>query len=771
MPPTRVTFSPDTISRVGTIRVWTRARWRDDWELEPYLWAEEVSWVCSPSLPVAQLRWEYGRVLRPSSDSFEVVQKLAWSLPRYVKIEVECESVPAENPGDPDTWTTRTWYGIAELITDQTDGAQVLIDQDEPEAIPTGTQAITCYGMERLLERERARFVAFRDDDGEQSCDGLRPTFNQSGVPNRSASEDSLGEAYVFQHRAEIAEYWSTKEIVRYLLKYGGPRDIDDVRQIKFRIREGVYLPDWDKPEISLDQPTTLEVLQKLLHRGRLLCWWLEVANETEGDPESELVVELVTSTILRASLPTSLPGGHTVPAAERQLHLIYDQDPETRAVAKDSGLPVCDQVIARGSLVEYVGTFSHWENAASYDFAALAVRQFVPGWTTQQTAQYNAGASYLADYAGLELSTQQRRNAVARSRPELENVFSLWTLHPQWSRKASGTDDSIAGPDLFPRYNQGEIQPVPWLSIEIMPRLPLFHGFDYSTDAVSRIAVEVVAEPADDREYLPPLVLFARPEAAGEYVVAQEMGRLAQNEPADVGDQPACTIWPTVRPGTRALRLRVTGQPQHVIAGAEFTGTTEDEVIGYYDYRDMLATLSLTNGLRIEERYPVDVGVDRDQVRIYEITLPDHYHAVYVAPSTVVGLQADGTPERSGGGWIERPVGMREEIKTLCRMAYAWYSEPHFVLSLTTTRLLGDETIALGDLVVRVGDDTDPNNSHQRDILSPITEIRISWPTAIDSRPVAPSMSLTTSAGELDPLQLVPDPLDDARIVTARRP
>ncbi len=766
MPPTRITFSPSTIQDVGTIRVWTRARWSDEWVLAPYLWAEEVAWACAPSFPVAQLRWEYGRIMRPDSNAFSIVPKLDWSLPRYVKIEVECEFVPAENPGDEDAWTTRTWYGIAELITDQTDGATVATDQDEPEAIPTGTQTITCYGLERLLERERSQFIAFRDGDGEQTCDGLRATFNQSGIPNRSASEDSQADAYVFQHRSEIAEYWSTKEIVRYLLKYGAPRDVDDVRQINFRVRQDTYLPDWDKPEISLDQVTTLEVLQKLLHRGRLLCWWLEVVHEDEEDPESELVVELVTSTILRSALPTSLPGNHVVPAATRQLHLIYDQDPETRAVAKDSGLPVCDQVLARGSLVEYVGTFANWTRSTG-----LTVRQFVQGWTSQESSLYDVGAALLADYAGLDLSQQQRRNAAARSRPQFENVYSLWTLDPLWNRKASGEDKAIAGPDLFPRYDAEALQPVPWLSIEIMPRLPLFHGFDYSSDSIADLASEEAAEPVDDREYLPPLVLFERPDAAGEYVVAQEMGRLADTEPAEDGDAPGCTVWPTIRPGTRALRLRVTGQPQHFIGGEEFVGTTEDEVAGYYDFRDMLATLALTNGLRIEERYPADVATDRDQVRIHEITLPDHYQAVYVAPATVVGTKADGTPERSDGGWIERPVGMRAEIKALCRMAHAWYSEPHYVLSLTTTRIFGSEKINLGNLVVRVGDDTDPNNGHQRDILSPITEIRVSWPTAVDSRPVAPSMSLTTSAGELDPLQLVPDPLDDARIVTARRP
>lgn len=754
MPPTRVTFTPATISPVGQCRVWSRERWQDDWELVEHIAAEEITWCCAPSLPVATLRWDYGRVLRPVSNEFETVGKLGWSFPRYVKIEAQCVFTEPQNPGDEGSWSTRTWYGVAQLATDSTDGAVIDDSGDEPTSIATGTQTILCYGLEILLDRERITFTAFQDADGEQACDGLRPCFNQRGIANRSPIESLTGDAFTFYYRAEIAEYWSTKEIVRYLLSYAAPRDSNGTRQIIFRVRDGVYLPNWDKPEIDTEETTTLNLLRRLLNRERLLCWWLEVV--TDGGEE---YVELVTQTILKADLPTTLPGNHTIPAATRQLHLIYDQDPETQAVAKDSGLPVCDQVLARGRLVEYVGTFAHWQRT---DGASL--KQFEQGWTSAQSSRYDEGGSTADDYVGLDLIEQQRRNAVARSRPQLENVYSRWDLSPDWNRRASGSNSSLVGPDLFPRYDASGLDPVPWLSLELVPHVPLYSGHDYALDAIANLAAGVTEEPQDNREFLPPFVLLARPDATGEYILATEVGRIADTEPAQDGDEPACTISVAIKPHTRSLRLRVGGKPQHVIAGDEFEPTTEDEIEGYYDFRNMLATLTLTNGLRIEERYPPDAPDSIDQIRVHEVRLPDHYEAVYVAPSAVVGIKTNGQPERSQGGWIERPAGMRGEIKAICQMAYAWYSEPHYVLTLDTKRLLGDDTIGLGDLVVRVGDDTDPDNKHQREIFSPITEIRISWPTSTDANPQAPSMSLTTSAGELDPMQVVPPPRESMR-------
>ena len=102
------------------------------------------------------------------------------------------------------------------------------------------------------------------------------------------------------------------------------------------------------------------------------------------------------------------------------------------------------------------------------------------------------------------------------------------------------------------------------------------------------------------------------------------------------------------------------------MIAGDEFADD-RGRVEGYYDFSRHARDAYAHQRLRIEERYPPDAPQSVDQIRVHEIR-PDHYEAVYVAPSTVVGIKTNGQPERSQGGWIERPAGMQGEIKAICK-------------------------------------------------------------------------------------------------------
>ena len=60
------------------------------------------------------------------------------------------------------------------------------------------------------------------------------------------------------------------------------------------------------------------------------------------------------------------------------------------------------------------------------------------------------------------------------------------------------------------------------------------------------------------------------------------------------------------------------------------------------------------------------------------------------------------------------------------------------------------------------IGDDTVTGNTHYQTINSPITQIRIRTPLLVGNTDDTPSMSIITSAGELDPMTLVPPPRRD---------
>jgi hypothetical protein len=305
-----------------------------------------------------------------------------------------------------------------------------------------------------------------------------------------------------------------------------------------------------------------------------------------------------------------------------------------------------------------------------------------------------------------------------------------------------------------------------------------LYYGFDYVENASAIVESPrrpgAPEEPNGAREYLPILLFFRRPDSENvAYVMGQEMGRLAEFGTESSEDIPACSASATVTREGRAIRIRTTGKAQHILAGSSFAKLDVDEYGGVYDYEQAFITLGFENGLCIEHRYPDDVAANVDLVRVHEIRAADHYEMVYLG-LCALDVGNDGGVSRlrtnSSGGWIQRPNDGIRQLNALAKIAYSWYSEPHRVVSLETTRLLGPEKITLGDLVVRVGDDL-KDNGHAVDCVSPVTEIRVSWPVQ-DGRgsPPAPTLAIVTSAGELDPLNIqAPPPEDEARGVERR--
>jgi hypothetical protein len=140
------------------------------------------------------------------------------------------------------------------------------------------------------------------------------------------------------------------------------------------------------------------------------------------------------------------------------------------------------------------------------------------------------------------------------------------------------------------------------------------------------------------------------------------------------------------------------------------------------------------------------------DAIRKIVVDAGDGYRKDYVAPGTVVGVDADGGLLRSYGGFIPKPSADDDEHRliALAKVAAAWYCIPHYILRLETKRLT--TAIGLGNLVRYVGDPA-VVGSTAREISSAITQIGITIPRD-GSDPV---MDVQTWAGELDPMQVKP--------------
>lgn len=748
MAETLLTFGPtDTAETLGVPVVYSRARWADDWDEQADCYPDEVVWSVSPAMPAATLLWNYGRLQQLDGTEPTLVKKLTWQPGRYVKIEVPCD---LDSEADPPTFRKRYWYGLVEQIIDDQQGAFERVTRDERgeitrEWVATGTQRVICHGLEQLLARHRIRTAAF-DRGGGVTRYGAPISFNaHAGRGNRGTTE--YDDAYVFWYDLDSGSgsvtSWSTREIVRYLLRFQNPRDHLGAPAIKWRVNADCLdrLPNWDLPFLDQDNATTLGLLQRLLTRQRLYSFWFDV---DEGDN----VVELHVDSIVPNEVALTISPTAKIPAANRLLRLDYDQDPATRGHVRDSELGLYDVIVARGAPLVSVASFSLLDGALQ------------KGWSAGNQTRYEYGAEGSVGFSTASLAEKQRRHAAARSDPRLEDVFSRFVIPPSWDQKTSGGRPS-------PRYDvfTGASGPVPiyFPSMALRPSLPLYPGVDYSTNAVTS-GTAATNEPKGDVEKLPVQSYWRRPalDADGNqrWFRGDEIGRLAALEGVSKADAERITIHTHVVPNSKSIVFRAGNGHQHAIAHGEFNPRPEDEKQGQWTYRNgqAIVTVAIDWGMRVEGQWQDIPGGGKDALRYLVIEAGEQYERVFVVPGTVVGIDVNGQLLRSNGGWLERPTSVVTRLNDLAHLAHAWYSIPHKIVTVETARLLSAASIHLGDLVARVGDPSIEDNPHELVVNASVTEIRIRWEqgTDVDSPP-GPSMTIQTFAGELDALAVGP--------------
>jgi hypothetical protein len=718
----------------GLPRVWTRERWSDAWTEDTDVWPEVATWSCGPTVATAQLRRIYGRVSRGGQD-WQSEGRDPWTLPRYVKIEFPC-----------DDDTSRTWYGRIEIGSEQLEGTSVVRTGIAAGGLPlteqvqSGQLVYMAYGLEQMLARHQIRDARFDRNAGTEKTED-RIAFNARGKRNRGNADHSGTYVFYYDPRDTTnCSYWSTRDIVKYLLRWQTPRDSLNARQVVFECAADDLdkLPDWDSPSIEQDGATTLSLIHRLISRQRLFTHWWEVNGDT---------VRLRVETLAPNDVNLSAAPGAKIPAASRQVLYLFDLDRATSANLKDSGLQVYDVVVATGAPEVSVGTFSWQDNTLK------------AGWTVAQEHEYEYGASLMGGYASASLAEKQKRNVAARAAAEFDDVYSRFVIKPSWDQRVANGLGGASSP-LF----VGDDGPIPVYFPEcfVMQGLPFYPGVSYGSDRIEKQQV-VEDEPADELERRPVLCLFRRPVADADgkqrWLRTEEIGRLAKLEGIDPEDAERITVHCSVPAQSHGVVFKISGHAQHAIAATEFAPLDEDERAPQWDFATgCLVTLALQNGRLTSARFPAADPPGVDTVRVLEIDAGGRYERIYVAPQTVVDVDRDGQLVRSTGGWIERPANCRAILRDIARVAAAWYSIPHKVVEVETSRMLATSELALSDLVVTVGDETIPQNDQFVTVNATVSEIRLTWPTSEgDGPPSVPTLSIATFAGELDALAVGP--------------
>lgn len=719
----------------GAPVVHRKARWENAWTPEAAAVALEAVWNASPAMPTASIRWRYGQVMTPAipTTGWIAVEKDRLFLGSYVRILFPCGvTKDAEGTVVP---AYRKWYGIVDVEEDVLGGAVITTAKKAgaaPEAIATasGEQTFTAYGLEKLLADITLRRSWINSGGSDVAVQRVVP-FNANGRPNRSASK--IGDSFVFEADRTAAEWWSTRDIVEYLLARESPQDSTGTITVPFEL-QGVALGDWDRPEVSWENQTLLGLLQELVTRANMVSWRLKVS-------EDEARVGFEVFSLSEADITLPLTGGPKIPASIRQVVLDTDLDPSTRVALKTGNTGKVHQVRVRGSRKRSVGSFSFADNTLG------------SGWDGTLQSLYDAGASGSAGYSALDDEEKRTRNDAVRGQPRYEEVYSLFVPPTDWDQTVNAAYD--------PMFPDSAGDPVPQFMGDtfVSPTLPLYQGIDYSGTAIGDGTPKVAElDLAANLEEMPPMVFFRRPEDTTKWVAGDKLGTggVLPKAYADSSNS-RCSVAVQVPTDSHGIMLRVQGDPQHAIAKTDFAPLAVDPPVGGLDWRNCVVTMAFTWDW-VEGVYPADdaIAAEVDSPRVKILWAGDRYRQDYVAPSTVLGVATDGTLLRSTtGGWIPKQGDDDDvtRLTSMARLAHAWYGTDHYVLSIETHRLPQPTELEVGDLVAEIGTQA-ATGGHRKTINACITEIKIAWPEGDDSATPPPVFSLITDSGELDPIQ-----------------
>lgn len=716
---------------MGTQRVWTRRKWTDDWTPRPGLRCTSMKFCTIPQIGVASLHWIVGRVSLPGEATSFYREPL--DIEHYF---VKIEYIPYEATSEAEILY---WYGTVEEVHekrgDRLNNAGTIVAGKK--------QQFTCHELTALLARTPI-VEGWFDDGGVAKKIGMAPVFNEGGIGNRS--ETKVDGVYLFAKDRTVttpdgttknAKFWSSKDIVEYVLKYFEPKT-GSGSPVFAQFREGITLDtedgrdklvhSWDQPIFDPHGKYTNDVLGMLFDQragmGAFLRPVVDVATYFES-------MVLSPFTYCHQDVTLSTEGEKTVKANLWQYNIRTDGQPGLQIDLKRSSNDVYHQVKAQGARRQAVGTFC-------FDDKSLD-----KNWPFDLGLKYDQGASLASNYNTPDSDTNRRtRNAKVRNSDELAAVYARFKIPDGWDGMVKGGNPLAEAQPLLVDDEDGSKVFGNWSwDRNIMPLLPMREGEDYfSLAAISQNWEEPVA-------YRRPMVFLEDNTNAGHWSQIDVNGMAAGSNESGENRKFSCSVHSERKAGlsqsTPGLRLTVHNQPQHVLGGGDFVPLPVDEAITMYSWKKMMVTAAIEEARYCEAKWPANVSPAIPAVRVKIVNCGDAFQRNYMAPETVIGLDSatGGLRRNVFGGFIRDDEKKLEEI---ARALFEFYSRPRIALGLTKKG--GTKALWLGDMVHQLGATTDPPNLID-ETNSVVTEITLVLPQSGE----VPTQHWTTNRGELD--------------------
>lgn len=727
---------PATSLRPNYSRVSLKANWSDEWQINNDVHAMSATWSAAPNVPQAQLHYRYGWGTRFGTGKVENLLYFDDSiLRRFVKIQ---DIRRLENGGES---SIRQWIGTIEAVSDHLGGDA----RTAPNTGYQGVQVFKCYGLEHQWRRELILHSVFDDPVAGEKKSGRGLVFNK--LQNRT--KNKVQGRYLFEGDeqrylkfSDNTEWWSTRDIVEYLLKEHLPRDYQDFVHLEPVVADDELdkLPTDDRPVIETHGRTLYDLLNQLIPRFRLMGWSLDMIADTVYFRVFRMHPDEI-----------DLPGaGSTLPGNANKVTIDVQSDPTCEASLSNMTIDDVDQVVCQGARRRSVFSIS------------VDDMTMIAGWTENQANDYQAGGSSEPGFpAAAEVAAQERKAFSIRGGDDLRDVFARFQLIrkdnvPDADYWTFESGDGIGG-DKHIVFRDDEDPDKAFIQfrpgMQLASRLALLDGVKYDGSNVENEEVKTAPLPFVESAIF---VLVPDPTDATKYRFIDKQG--ATNAEATAWNEDrrwSGTV--SVDDDGRAIRIGTNQKPRHIIAGTDFSPRDFDDVKPAADWRKFIATIAIEEDRYCEARWPADskLPTDIQQLRRMRIDVGDAFRFDYLVAGTVVGIDADGTLLHSDGGKINDD---RDTLKDIARLAFEWYSARKQVLHLRTSQ--DSEYLKVGAMITDFkfgaasGGGVEP-------VDTVITQIDKVWPmTETDdpsqvSEPGESILTVQTDYAQMDPLRL----------------
>lgn len=731
--PTLITLDSTTaISTVLSQTVYAKEKWEDDWVAQTHIVCTSATWAAAPSMGDAELYYRYGPGVFPGETVGTYL--LPYSLPdlAYVRIDFELQD-------DVGGTELREWHGVVGSLVDVVYGSDVTTP-DGSTRIKQGKQTLNAVGLAWLLDRQYVNRSWWTKDEVAKTETRVGLPFNLLGGQlhaNRSNNfHDTPGTEFTRIFKCDdttddAPDFWSTKDIVHYLLSWHMGRTASDVVFQKWGIADpSGQIPDWDSPVLEAHGSRVWQLLNQLIPRQRGYSFYLEVENS--DDPGVAKIV-LKPFTFTKDDVVISLDPLKVIYANPNQFRLDATNDQTI------GGVPVVSDAFAEYDQVRVTGNRA--VHCFSLDFDAIS-GDVESDWESSDQTAYDEGASNDAGYpVSAEIAERQRLDVEARQRPSLHAVYRRFKLKADWDFKSSAIET------VFPDYEDPEANPegvtrkLPYNELVILPFIPLFPGVDYTS-------FDAIDDPTVKPEFMKPQVWFAK--AGSDYVNGDsiKVSQHVEGEDEDRNYHFSVELNPLKEPGK--FHLDVHGQAQHVIASQEFTPLAHEWEIGGFDFSTVYITIAVNADYYCQSVYPpiddIIAEAPTKLIRILDINAGPDFRMDLIIKDTYLKLTSQTTFADADSTYLIRDD--RPTLTEIAKLAHVWYGSTRRALTFETKLITA--ALQIGDMITGLVSEPAGLEATDTEVNTVVTSITITNRVGVERAEPA-AMKYQTEAAELD--------------------